>query len=110
MQSKKNIKKKEKVASTLKYIVLIAFAIIDFYPFFWVLMSSFKDNNAIIVKPLSLPDKLSVGSYVRAWTDVMIGRNFKNSLLYSICGVFLIVLLSAMVAFVVTRVIPSKAL
>ena len=112
MQSKKsrNTKKKRKAASILKYIVLILFAIVDFYPFFWVLMSSFKDNNAIIVKPLSLPDSISVYSYVRAWTDVMIGRNFKNSVIYSVCGVFLIVLLSAMVAFVETRVIPSKLL
>lgn len=35
MQSKKsrNTKRKEKTASILKYIVLILFAIVDFYPF-----------------------------------------------------------------------------
>ena len=103
-------KKKFKVSSIFKYIVLAVFAVIDFYPFFWVLMSSFKDNIDITAAPLALPKTISFSSYIGAWTDVKIGVNFLNSVIYSVCGVFLIVLLSSMVAFVITRVLPSKLL
>ena len=37
-------------------------------------------------------------------------KSVLNSVIYSVCGVFLIVLLSSMVAFVITRVLPSKLL
>ena len=103
-------KKKFKISSIFKYIVLAVFAVIDFYPFFWVLMSSFKDNIDITAAPLALPKTISFSSYIGAWTDVKIGVNFLNSVIYSVCGVFLIVLLSSMVAFVITRVLPSKLL
>lgn len=102
--------KKLKIGAITKYIVLIAFAVVDFYPFFWVLMSSFKENIDITANPLALPESISFSSYVGAWTDVKIGVNFLNSVIYSICGVVLIVLLSSMVAFVITRVLPSKML
>ena len=103
-------KKKFKISSIFKYIVLAVFAVIDFYPFFWVLMSSFKDNIDITAAPLALPKTISFSSYIGAWTDVKIGVNFLNSVIYYVCGVFLIVLLSSMVAFVITRVLPSKLL
>ncbi len=107
---KTKIKRKFAVSGIFKYIVLIAFAIIDFYPFFWVLMSSFKDNIAITAEPLALPKSISFSSYIGVWTDVKIGVNFINSIIYSACGVVLIVLLSSMVAYVITRVLPSKLL
>lgn len=103
-------KKKLKISSIFKYIVLAVFAVIDFYPFFWVLMSSFKDNIDITAAPLALPKTISFSSYIGAWRDVKIGVNFLNSVIYSVCGVFLIVLLSSMVAFIITRVLPSKLL
>lgn len=101
-------RKKGNAGRIVRYIVLVFFAVVDFYPFFWVLMSSFKDNIAILADPLALPVSFDFSSYLRAWRDVKIGVNFLNSVIYSVSGVLLILLLSSMTAFVLTRVWQSK--
>lgn len=107
----KNVKKRKgSLGGAVKYCVLLFFAVIDFYPFFWVLLSSFKDNISIMADPLGLPASIDFSSYIRAWRDVKIGVNFLNSIVYSAFGVILIMLLSSMAAFVLTRVWQSKAL
>lgn len=94
----------------IKYGALGFLALVDFYPFFWVLMSSFKENIAILADPLALPHSFDFSSYLKAWRDVKIGVNFLNSVLYSASGVILILLLASMAAFVLTRVWQSKIL
>lgn len=104
------MKKKYKIGAIAKYLVLILFAIVDFYPFFWVLMSSFKDNISVVARPLSLPDKIHFESYTTAWFNANIGQNFLNSVIYTVSSVVLIILFSSMTSFVLTRVWKSKIL
>lgn len=103
-------KKKVTLGSITKYLVLIIFAIIDFYPFFWVLMSSFKDNISVVARPLAFPSSINFQSYITAWVNANIGQNFLNSTIYTVVSVMLIILFSSMTSFVLTRVWKSKML
>lgn len=49
---------KYQVTTVIKYLFLILVAIVSLYPFIWVLISSFKDNNSIFGDPFGLPVKL----------------------------------------------------
>lgn len=103
-----NKHKKIKVPTIVKYIVLCFWALIDIYPLFWVIMSSLKDKISVTARPLALPDSLRFISYVEAWIDGNIGNNFFNTLLYSVCSVILIAIISSMAAYALTRIVNAK--
>ena len=50
---------KYQVTTVIKYLFLILVAIVSLYPFIWVLISSFKDNNSIFGDPFGLPVKIA---------------------------------------------------
>ena len=102
------MKSKVKLPTVFKYIVLCFWAVIDIYPLFWVLMSSFKDKISVVARPLALPTSLRFESYAEAWIDGNIGNNFFNTIFYSVCAVILIALLSAMAAYALTRIVDMK--
>ena len=102
------MKSKVKLPTVFKYIVLCFWAVIDIYPLFWVLMSSFKDKISVVARPLALPTSLRFESYAEAWVDGNIGNNFFNTIFYSVCAVILIALLSAMAAYALTRIVDMK--
>ena len=99
---------KVKLPTVVKYIVLCIWAVIDIYPLFWVIMSSLKDKISVVARPLALPTEPRFVSYVEAWVDGNIGNNFFNTLLYSVCAVILIAIISSMAAYALTRVVHSK--
>ena len=54
---------KYQVTTVIKYLFLILVAIVSLYPFIWVLISSFKDNNSIFGDPFGLPVKIAFENY-----------------------------------------------
>ncbi len=79
-------------------------------PFYWVIISSFKSNNDIYGHPFLLPRAFSFCSFSKAWNNALIGQSMANSLLYSSISVVMIIILSAMVAYVLVHVHPNKSL
>ena len=45
------MKNKLNIKVALKYFVLVAFAIITLFPFYWMIASSFKDSFEVIQTP-----------------------------------------------------------
>jgi len=65
--------------SFTKYVILLFFAAITFFPLLWVIISSFKTNLTILTSALSLPTTLHWENYVAAIKVTNLPRAFLNS-------------------------------
>lgn len=88
----------------LKYLILVFFGFLSLYPFLWVVITSFKDNNAIYGDPLGLPVNPMIENYSAAWAGAEIGRNFVNSMMVCLATLCLLILITAMGSYVLMRV------
>ena len=85
------------------YIVLTVIAIIQVYPFFWVITSSFKTAEQLASTPAySLPQQLFMGNYERAMQSNL-PRYFLNSIVVAVCVLAALVIISAPVAFALSK-------
>lgn len=65
----------------LRYGVIIILAIIITIPFFWMIMSSFKDPYKVFVRPIQwLPDKFRLENYIKLFTQYHFERYMVNTL------------------------------
>jgi raffinose/stachyose/melibiose transport system permease protein len=101
---------KSKIAFIIKYLFLIAGAFLSLYPFIWVLLSSFKDNNDIYSNSFGLPKIVQWNNYVEAWNSARVGISFFNSLLVSLGSIIILILITAMGSYILTRVHKSAFL
>lgn len=85
------------------YIVLIVVAVIQVYPFFWVITSSFKTGEELASTPAySLPQQLYLGNYGHV-VQSNLPRYFLNSVIVAVCVLAALVLISAPVAFALSK-------
>ncbi|MEY8495029.1 carbohydrate ABC transporter permease [Lachnospiraceae bacterium 29-91] len=92
-----------KLTMIIFYIVLTVIAIIQVYPFFWVITSSFKTAEQLASTPAySLPQQLFMGNYERAMQSNL-PRYFLNSIVVAVCVLAALVIISAPVAFALSK-------
>jgi len=105
--------KRKKVAiNTLIHIFLISVSITCLYPLLWMIASSLKTQDMIFRDISLIPHQFRIENYVLAWKEGGFGRNFFNSILYTVSVVFGIVIVSSMAAYAFSRLkfIGSKFL
>ena len=96
-------KTKKIVTNTVIHIFLISVAITCLYPLLWMIISSLKTQD-MIFKDISLvPHQFRFENYILAWKEGGFGRNFLNSMLYTVSVVFGIVMISSMAAYAFSR-------
>lgn len=87
-------------------LVLYGFAglwsLIVLIPIVYMFMTSMKTRNAMFMRPLDLPDSFSFDSFERAW-GVGIGQFLINSTFVTFLSVVLIVIVSGLAAYALTR-------
>lgn len=88
--------------SLVLYGVTGIWTLIVLIPIVYMLMGAMKTRNEMFLKPLSLPASLSFESFERAW-GVGIGGFMVNSLLVTFLSVTVIVIISGMAAYALTR-------
>lgn len=88
----------------IKYLFLIITAVISLYPFLWVVCSSLKDNNSIFGDPFGLPEKVLWENYREVWSGADVGRNFFNSMLVCMTTLVILVIVTSMGSYILTRV------
>ncbi|MGO2654354.1 MAG: carbohydrate ABC transporter permease [Pseudoclavibacter sp.] len=82
------------------YVVMIVAAAVMVFPLIWMVVSSFKEQNEIFTIPLQwLPSSLQFGNYAEVADTLPIGRLFVNSVLVTILGSGLKVLLGLTTAY-----------
>ena len=92
------------------YLAGLFWAVLTIYPFFFTLMSSFKNNDEIFssaAAPLQLPAQFRIENYVEALVTGNMAQCLLNSLVLSAASTALVLLLAAMSAFVLAR-LPGK--
>ncbi len=96
------------IATIIKYIVLLFFAAVAIFPFYWAIISSMKTNDELYANPLSLPAVFSFDNYAAAWELAKIGPYFINTMFVSLSAVALVLLLAAMAAYIMSRVLKKS--
>jgi len=82
------------------YAIMIFFVIMAVYPILWLIIQSFKSNQAYVTtSKLSLPTKWFVTNYVFVWERGGFKTFFVNSVIYTGVTVAAVVLLSNMAGF-----------
>lgn len=96
-------KTKKIVLNTLIHLFLISVAITCLYPLLWMIVSSLKSQDMIFKDISLIPRQFHFQNYVLAWAEGGFGRNFLNSIIYTVAVVVGIVVVSSMAAYAFSR-------
>ncbi len=91
----------------LTYALLALYAVVSIFPFYWTLISSLKDSNDILMHTVRPPLAPKWENYLSAWVQGSMGMYFFNTVLVSCLPVVVVLVTSAMAAYVLARVRPS---
>lgn len=94
---------KEKIIRILIIIILSVIALLFLFPFYLILISSFKSKSTILERPFSLPTHFNFNYYQNGIEAVNYWNAFLNSLFITITSVILIVIVTAVTAWVIVR-------
>ena len=95
--------RKEYLRKSIVYALLSLWALMVLFPFYWMILSSFKSyaayNSEYIPKFFTLSP--TIQNYVDAFTQVSLGRYFLNTLIFTVAttAIMLIVIIPAAYAF-----------
>lgn len=98
------IRNRKLIAKTIRYLILVAFALITFLPFWNMIVVSLKPFQfAMEYPPKLIPTGLTFANYKEAWTAGDFGHYFKNSAFITLIATFGGTLVACMLAFAVSR-------
>jgi ABC-type glycerol-3-phosphate transport system permease component len=84
-------------------IGMSAFILLWILPFLTMAMSSFKDDQEALAKPFGWPRIWSIEAYVSAWNGLGYSSLVWNSVLYSVAGTMVAILLAVVPAYALSR-------
>jgi raffinose/stachyose/melibiose transport system permease protein len=98
-------KRRLSVSQGLIYLVLSVWALSTIYPFFWVIVNSFKEKRYIRSDTFALPlgEMFTLDNYHTAFERVDILGAYRNSLIISITVTAVVVLLAGFAAYAMAR-------
>jgi raffinose/stachyose/melibiose transport system permease protein len=94
---------KRVLGNVAKWIVLIFFFTFTFIPLVWLLVSSFKTNLELQIKPFALPEVWQFANYANAMMISGLPRLFLNSIVVSTISTGLTMIVTSMAGFVFSR-------
>jgi raffinose/stachyose/melibiose transport system permease protein len=85
---------------TITRVIILLILVVEIYPLFWLLSSSFKGENEFVTKPLwTLPSSLHFNNYAMAWNIAHLPTYALNSITVTLTSVFLILALGCGAGF-----------
>lgn len=91
------------IKSFSTHFFLILVAVTCLFPLFWMVRSSLMSNATIFVDKSLIPKEFNIHNYYLAWTEGNFGIYCLNSLMYTVCVVFGIILVSSLAAYAFSR-------
>jgi raffinose/stachyose/melibiose transport system permease protein len=88
---------------SLLYVFLGLYALVILYPLFFLVASSFKDDEELFLAPWGLPRRWNLWGYYDVVANYGVGRYFLNSLYYASMSVTLSLLICSMGAYALVR-------
>lgn len=88
----------------IKYFLLVIFAIITVFPFYWMISSSLKSGFEVIqTPPTMLPENVMWSNYSTAFSMAPFGRYFINTIIVTVLSIVSTVVISILSAFAVSH-------
>lgn len=85
----------------LPVLIMLAFTL---FPLYWTLNTAFKHEGDIVKRPIGyIPVSPTIENFVSAWTNVGFSTYFKNSLLVGVCTVVIVLILSTLSGYALSR-------
>lgn len=104
MSIKLKLKPNANQMSPYVLIVLILLAIIFIFPFFWMLVTSFKlPENILKVPPRLLPETATLENYQKVFSTIPVFRYFYNTIRFALVSTLAIVFTSALAGYVFAK-------
>jgi raffinose/stachyose/melibiose transport system permease protein len=97
------MRSRRRISAGLLYVLMAAAFVLFAFPFFLLVINSFKDNGQILSNPFSLPVRLNFAHFADVIDKMNFGVTFRNTVVVTAASVFFIVLFSAMTAYYLVR-------
>ena len=95
--------KKRKVTKIGLFLVTCALLIVYVFPFWVILINSFKERRAILDTPLALPTAFSLENYTNASRSMEFMSAITNSLVITVSSLIITILFASMFAYFLVR-------
>jgi raffinose/stachyose/melibiose transport system permease protein len=82
---------------------LVVLAVLFFFPMVWMVMSSFKTDQAIFASPFAFPESIDLSRWAEAWEVGNLGRYALNSAIVTAASVSLILVIGSAAAYAFSR-------
>lgn len=102
---KKSVHTAEIIKKTLLYLFLSLWAIVVLFPFYWMILSSFKSYGAYNSEyvPKFFTTSPTLENYVQAFTAVPLAKYFLNTLIFTLITTGLMMLVITLAAYAFAR-------
>jgi raffinose/stachyose/melibiose transport system permease protein len=95
--------------TTLIHIFCMSVAMTCIFPLFWMVRCAFMTNETVFIDKGLIPAHINYGNFAIAWTKGNFAIYFLNSVIYTVCVVGGIVLISSLAAYSFSRLkFPGK--
>ena len=98
-------KKRQKITSSITYVLLTIWGLFVLFPFYWMLLTSIKSyssyNSEYIPKLFTLSPTLQ--NYVDAFTSVPLGQYFLNTIVFTVITTAIMLIVTVLAAFAFAR-------
>lgn len=105
LELERKTKIKNIISKTIVYILLVLWALIVLFPFYWMILTSLKSyasyNSEYIPKFFTLYPTLK--NYKEAFTAVPLAKYFSNTIIFSVITTALMLVVSTLAAFAFAR-------
>ncbi len=92
------------IGATIIHIVALAIAVVMVFPLVWMVSSSVKSQSELFrLPPQLLPDEWNLANYTEAWRAAKFSRYATNSLIVSVTGTLLTLVVCAMAAYAFSK-------
>lgn len=80
-------------------VLMLPIGVITFFPFYLIIINTFKSMKETALSPMSLPKKWVFTNYITVFKETELLQSFGNSLIITVISVLLMVLVGAMAAY-----------
>lgn len=102
---RKHLSRPARVVRVLAYVLLVTTALVWLVPLVWAAFTSLRPYQDTAEHGyVSLPSSLSLANFWDAWTQGSMGLHLLNSLVITVPGVILVLLLASFAGYVIVRV------
>jgi multiple sugar transport system permease protein/raffinose/stachyose/melibiose transport system permease protein len=104
-------KTKKVTFNLIIHLFLLTVSVTCLFPLLWMVSSSLKTQETIFKDMSLMPKEFHFENYYHAWIEGGFGRNFLNSIVYTVCVVIGIIMVASLAAYAFSRFrFPGKNL